>query len=144
MPQGIASAMAWKTDQHTIDVDLTKAYSQFTTDAAVLLDKDPDTGITTNGRIFWCVLCHLVFFVTGANCKYPLHTTHLVNTRKPRPRGRYFGVKLTRECSNATFSFTMGSNMHYLRTAYSQDGKTWTCESDFLDPEVREDIAACL
>ena len=60
VPLGIASAMAWNTGQETIDLDLTKTYSQFTTDAAFLLDKDATSFIKTDSRIFWCVHGHSV------------------------------------------------------------------------------------
>ena len=60
--------MAWNTDQATlVGVDLTKSYSQFTTDAAVLLDKDADTGITMEFLKFWCVLCHFLSIFPSAN-----------------------------------------------------------------------------
>ena len=49
---------------------------------------------------------------------------------------RWFGVKLSQECRNAVFSFTMSSSMHHLRTAYSQDGNSWTCASDYRDTGV--------
>ena len=71
-----------------------------------------------------------------------------MHTSIARSLNRYFGVQLTQMCSNAVFSFTMSSNMHHLRTAYSLDGKTWVCASDYLDtgvPLVRiEGIEVCL
>merc|ERR1712146_32989 len=45
----------------------------------------------------------------------------------------YIGVKLTAECEKATFYFSLTSNLHHLRTAYSQDGVSWTCASDYQD-----------
>jgi hypothetical protein len=45
----------------------------------------------------------------------------------------YFGVQLTAECYQAKFTFQMTSNLHHLRTAYSQDGNSWTCASDYQD-----------
>jgi hypothetical protein len=45
----------------------------------------------------------------------------------------WFGVQLSAECYKAKFTFYMASNLHHLRTAYSQDGNTWTCASDFQD-----------
>jgi hypothetical protein len=45
----------------------------------------------------------------------------------------WFAVKLTAECYSARFTFQMTSNLHHLRTAYSQDGDEWTCASDFND-----------
>jgi hypothetical protein len=39
----------------------------------------------------------------------------------------WFGVQLSAECYKAKFTFYMASNLHHLRTAYSQDGNTWTC-----------------
>jgi hypothetical protein len=45
----------------------------------------------------------------------------------------YFGVELSAECYSAKFSFQMTSNLHHLRTAYSQNGNSWTCASDYND-----------
>merc|ERR1711981_735924 len=45
----------------------------------------------------------------------------------------WFGVQLTAECYKAKFAFQMTSNLHHLRTAYSQDGEQWTCASDYQD-----------
>ena len=48
--------MAWNTGQKTHDLDLTKTYSQFTTNAAVLLDNNADTGINVVSNVFWYVV----------------------------------------------------------------------------------------
>ena len=60
-PLGIESAMAWNTGVVAIDVDLTKTYSQFTTDASFLLDKDDTSFIKTDSGIFWCVGSQFVY-----------------------------------------------------------------------------------
>jgi len=95
----ISKVMAWNTGQRTHDYDLSKSFSQFTTNAASLIDSNTGgTGINVVSNYFW-----------------------------------YFGVQLSAECFKAKFTFQMTSNLHHLRTAYSQDGNSWTCASDYQD-----------
>merc|ERR1719183_2222594 len=45
----------------------------------------------------------------------------------------WFVVKLSEPCRNAIFTYTMTSNLHHLRTAYSMNGQMWTCKSEYRD-----------
>ena len=56
VPLGIESARATQV----AGVDLTKAYSQFTTDASCLIDKDDTSAIDTDVGNMWCVASHFV------------------------------------------------------------------------------------
>merc|ERR1712072_1198086 len=95
----ISKVMAWNTGQRTHDRNLDKKFSQFTTNAASLIDSNTGgSGINVVSNYFW-----------------------------------YFSVQLSTECYSAKFTFTMTSNLHHLRTAYSQTGNSWTCASDYQD-----------
>jgi len=95
---GYEKIAAWNTKKKNHDIDLTKTFQQFDTDASVLMDGDTKTGLKIDQNIFW-----------------------------------YIGVKFSNECASATFNFALTSNLHHLRTAYSSDGKKWTCASNYLD-----------
>jgi len=98
MKNGMEEVKAWYTGQRNHDVDLTKQFSQFNTNAMVLRDGSSTTGISVVSNYFW-----------------------------------YFGVKVSAPCTYSEFNFKLTSNLHHLRTAYSQNGKSWTCASDYTD-----------
>ena len=55
----ISSVMLWNTGVKTHDHDLSKPFSQFTTNGASLLDKNTGTGIDVVSNLFWSVLAFL-------------------------------------------------------------------------------------